>query len=131
MSRREIREQVFKLLFRADFHEREEMPQQMQFFFEELGQEENKDSIYIQEKCERILARIEELDAMVNQVAQGWKTTRMGKADLTLIRLAVHEMKFEEDAPEGVAINEAVELAKTYGSDDSPSFVNGVLAKLV
>ena len=127
MSRREI----FKLLFRADFHEREEMPQQMQFFFEELGQEENKDSIYIQEKCERILARIEELDAMVNQVAQGWKTTRMGKADLTLIRLAVHEMKFEEDVPEGVAINEAVELAKTYGSDDSPSFVNGVLAKLV
>ncbi len=68
---------------------------------------------------------------MVNQVAQGWKTTRMGKADLTLIRLAVHEMKFEEDVPEGVAINEAVELAKTYGSDDSPSFVNGVLAKLV
>ena len=131
MSRREIREQVFTLLFRADFHEREEMPQQMQFFFEELGQEENKDSIYIQEKCERILARIEELDAMVNQVAQGWKTTRMGKADLTLIRLAVHEMKFEEDVPEGVAINEAVELAKTYGSDDSPSFVNGVLAKLV
>ena len=131
MSRREIREQVFKLLFRADFHEREEMPQQMQFFFEELGQEENKDSIYIQEKCERILARIEELDAMVNQVAQGWKTTRVGKADLTLIRLAVHEMKFEEDVPEGVAINEAVELAKTYGSDDSPSFVNGVLAKLV
>ena len=131
MSRREIREQVFKLLFRADFHEREEMPQQMQFFFEELGQEENKDSIYIQEKCERILARIEELDAMVNQVAQGWKTTRMGKADLTLIRLAVHEMKFEEDVPEGVAINEAVELAKTYCSDDSPSFVNGVLAKLV
>ena len=131
MSRREIREQVFKLLFRAYFHEREEMPQQMQFFFEELGQEENKDSIYIQEKCERILARIEELDAMVNQVAQGWKTTRMGKADLTLIRLAVHEMKFEEDVPEGVAINEAVELAKTYGSDDSPSFVNGVLAKLV
>ena len=131
MSRREIREQVFKRLFRADCHEREEMPQQMQFFFEELGQEENKDSIYIQEKCERILARIEELDAMVNQVAQGWKTTRMGKADLTLIRLAVHEMKFEEDVPEGVAINEAVELAKTYGSDDSPSFVNGVLAKLV
>lgn len=131
MSRREIREQVFKLLFRADFHEREEMPQQMQFFFEELGQEENKDSIYIHEKCERILSRIEELDAMVNQVAQGWKTTRMGKADLTLIRLAVHEMKFEEDVPEGVAINEAVELAKTYGSDDSPSFVNGVLAKLV
>lgn len=68
---------------------------------------------------------------MVNQVAQGWKTSRMGKADLAIIRLAVYEMKFEEDVPEGVAINEAVELAKSYGTDDSPSFVNGVLAKLV
>ena len=68
---------------------------------------------------------------MVNQVAQGWKTSRMGKVDLTLIRLAVYEIKFEEDIPEGVAINEAVELAKSYGTDDSPSFINGILAKLV
>lgn len=64
-------------------------------------------------------------------MAQGWKTSRMGKVDLTLIRLAVYEMKFEEDVPAGVAINEAVELAKAYGTDDSSSFVNGILAKLV
>ena len=55
----------------------------------------------------------------------------MGKVDLTLIRLAVYEMKYEEDVPVGVAINEAVELAKSYGTDDSASFVNGILAKLV
>lgn len=107
------------------------MPEQLQLFMEELGQEENKDTRYIQEKYGNILERIGELDAMVNQVAQGWKTSRMGKADLAIIRLAVYEMKFEEDVPEGVAINEAVELAKSYGTDDSPSFVNGVLAKLV
>ncbi|MCI9532247.1 MAG: transcription antitermination factor NusB [Lachnospiraceae bacterium] len=131
MSRREIREQIFKILFRVEFHEREDMPEQLQLFMEELGQEENKDTRYIQEKYGNILERIGELDAMVNQVAQGWKTSRMGKADLAIIRLAVYEMKFEEDVPEGVAINEAVELAKSYGTDDSPSFVNGVLAKLV
>ena len=107
------------------------MPEQLQLFMEELGQEENKDTRYIQEKYGNILERIGELDAMVNQVAQGWQTSRMGKADLAIIRLAVYEMKFEEDVPEGVAINEAVELAKSYGTDDSPSFVNGVLAKLV
>ena len=107
------------------------MPEQLQLFMEELGQEENKDTMYIHEKYGNILERIGELDAMVNQVAQGWKTSRMGKADLAIIRLAVYEMKFEEDVPEGVAINEAVELAKSYGTDDSPSFVNGVLAKLV
>lgn len=131
MSRREIREQIFKILFRVEFHEREDMPEQLQLFMEELGKEENKDTRYIQEKYGNILERIGELDAMVNQVAQGWKTSRMGKADLAIIRLAVYEMKFEEDVPEGVAINEAVELAKSYGTDDSPSFVNGVLAKLV
>lgn len=54
----------------------------------------------------------------------------MGKVDLTLIRLAVYEIKYEEDIPTEVAINEAVELAKKYGTDDSPAFINGVLAKI-
>ena len=85
----------------------------------------------IQDKFEQILARLSGIDEMINQVAQGWKTSRMGKVDLTLIRLAVYEMKYEEDVPVGVAINEAVELAKSYGTDDSASFVNGILAKLV
>lgn len=130
MSRREIREQVFKLLFRTEFHKEEELKEQQEFFLEELGQED-KDTEYILRKCEDIINRVAEIDAMVNEVAQGWKTSRMGKVDLTLIRLAVYEMKFEEDVPAGVAINEAVELAKSYGTDDSSSFVNGILAKLV
>lgn len=131
MSRREIREQIFKLLFRTEFYKEEELPEQRQLFLEELGEAADKDIDYIKHKFEDILDRRTEIDAMVNEVAQGWKTSRMGKVDLTLIRLAVYEMKFEEDVPEGVAINEAVELAKTYGTDDSSSFVNGILAKLV
>ena len=131
MSRREVREQIFKLLFRAEFYEEGELPEQLQLFFEELDQMENKDTIYIREKVEQILARLHEIDSMVNGVAQGWKTSRMGKVDLTLIRLAVYEIKFEEEIPTGVAINEAVELAKSYGTDGSSSFVNGILAKLV
>ncbi|MCI9081489.1 MAG: transcription antitermination factor NusB [Lachnospiraceae bacterium] len=130
MSRREIREKIFKLLFRAEFYEEGELSEQRQLFLEELDQED-QDTLYIQSKFEQIVSRLEEIDAMVNQVAQGWKTSRMGKVDLTLIRLAVYEIKFEEDIPEGVAINEAVELAKSYGTDDSPSFINGILAKLV
>ena len=77
------------------------------------------------------MSRLSEIDAMINEAAKGWKTSRMGKVDLTIIRLAVYEMKFEEDIPTGVAINEAVELAKAYGTDESASFVNGILAKLV
>ena len=60
----------------------------------------------------------------------GWKTGRMNKADLTILRLAVYEMKWDEDIPVKVAINEAVELAKKYSSDEGPSFINGVLAKI-
>ena len=130
MSRREIREKIFTLLFRAEFYEEEELAEQSQLFLKELGQAENKDTIYIQNKFKEILSHLVEIDDMVNGVAQGWKTSRMGKVDLTLIRLAVYEIKFEEDVPTGVAINEAVELAKNYGTDDSPSFVNGILAKL-
>ena len=55
----------------------------------------------------------------------------MGKAELTILRLAVYEMKYDEDIPVGVAINEAVELAKKFGSEEAPAFVNGILAKLV
>ena len=68
---------------------------------------------------------------MINEKAKGWNTDRMGTVDLTVIRLAVYEMKYDETIPDGVAINEAVELAKLYGQDESAGFVNGVLAKFV
>ena len=55
--------------------------------------------------------------------------SRLGKVDLTILRLAVFEMKFDEDVPVGVAINEAVELAKKFSSDEAPAFINGVLGK--
>ena len=89
------------------------------------------DAAYIQNKIRDLAGRVTEIDDMINAVARGWKTGRMGKVDLTLIRLAVYEIKFEEDIPTGVAINEAVELAKRYGTDGSSSFVNGILAKIV
>lgn len=131
MSRREIREQIFKMLFRAEFYEERDLPEQLQLFLEELDNREEKDTDYIQDKFRQIVERLPEIDNMINEAAEGWKTSRMGKADLTLIRLAVYEIKYEEDIPEGVAINEAVELAKKYGTDDSGSFVNGILAKIL
>ena len=72
----------------------------------------------------------EEIDALIDAHTTGWKTTRMAKVDLTILRLAVYEMKWDEDVPVSVAINEAVELAKRFGGDESPSFVNGVLARI-
>ena len=138
MSRRELREHIFKFLFRIEFNDREEMPEQEQFFFEMLkmeAQEErtqkvkDEDAAYISTKSNKIIEKLDELDAMINKQAKGWTTQRMGKVDLTILRLAVYEIVFDEDVPTGVAINEAVELAKRFGQEESSGFVNGVLAK--
>ena len=131
MTRREIREQVFKMLFRVEFYNQEEMSEQIALCEDDACSWKEKDKTYIFEKVEKISEKLEEIDAKINEVSEGWKTGRMGKVDLTLIRLAVYEMLYEEDVPAKVAINEAVELANQYGTDNSPSFVNGVLAKLV
>ncbi len=85
----------------------------------------------VTEKVKKILEKLPEIDEKINQVAEGWKTRRMGKVELTILRLAVYEMQYDEEIPEKVAINEAVELAKKFGRDESPAFINGVLAKLV
>ena len=130
MTRRQLRENVFKMLFRVEFHDDKELPEQLILFEDELEPISEDEKIYMTNKYKDIYAHIEELDAAINEVSKGWKTIRMGKVDLTLIRLAVYEIRFEEEIPVKVSINEAVELAKKYGTDDSPALVNGILAKL-
>ncbi|EOS78209.1 MAG: transcription antitermination factor NusB [Lachnospiraceae bacterium] len=130
MSRREMREQLFKLLFRVEFNSREELPQQEAFFFEdEENVSDQKENMAISEKFNKIIEKLEGIDQSLNEKVQGWDTGRMGKVDLTILRLAVYEIVFDEEIPTSVAINEAVELAKKFGQDSSPAFVNGVLAK--
>lgn len=91
-------------------------------------QEYGESADEIMAKAQGIFEHISELDDIIGEMTTGWKTSRMCKVDLSLMRLAVYEMKYE-DLPKGVAISEAVELAKQYGTDQSFGFVNGVLAK--
>lgn len=129
MSRRELREWIFQTLFRMEFHDKEEYEKQLEMIFETEEMRE-EDKTYAKNKVLDIIAHIEEIDAVINEVAKGWKTSRMAKVDLTIMRLAVYEIRYEEDIPTKVAINEAVEMAKKYGTDTSSSFVNGILAKI-
>lgn len=130
MNRRTLREQIFKLLFRIEFNSAEEMKQQCDFFFEDSDNPTNEEDMkYIQDKYDQVISHLAQIDALINEKAKGWTTERMGKVDLTVIRLAVYEILFDDDVPAGVAINEAVELAKKFGQDESYGFVNGVLAK--
>ena len=130
MSRTELREHIFRMLFRVEFNNAEEMKEQEQFYFDELEEATGKDQEYILNKYRAIDEKRTEIDKLLNEVTEGWKTTRMNRVDLTILRLATYEIKWDEDVPTGVAINEAVELAKKYSSDDGPAFINGVLAKV-
>lgn len=130
MNRRELREQIFMLLFRVEFNQKDDMPEQCTLFLEDGDTEiSEKDAAYIRSKYEKIAEKLPEIDKLINETTIGWDTQRMGKVELTIIRLAVYEIRFDETVPTGVAINEAVELAKKFGQEGSSGFVNGILAK--
>ena len=117
MVRTELREHIFKMLFQIEFNDSVDMPENLNYYFETLEDAKEKDKQYIQNKYEAILSHIEEIDGLLNENATGWKTTRMNKVDLSILRLALYEIKWDED------------VAKRFGGDNSSSFVNGVLAK--
>lgn len=131
MGRSELREHIFRILFRIEFQPKEEMEEQLALYLEELESAKDTEKEYIRRKYTAIAEKVETIDEMINTSATGWKTSRMGKVDLTILRLAVYEIEWDEEVPQGVAINEAVELAKRYGGEESPSFINGVLGNIV
>ena len=132
MTRREIREHVFVMLFQSEFHETSELPEQNQLYFDlYMTSASEEEKSYIEERTGKIHEKLGEIDPWLSEATSGWKLNRMGKAELTILRLAVYEMKYDEEMPKKVAINEAVELAKKFGGDSSAGFINGVLAKLM
>lgn len=140
MTRHEIRKEIFKAVFSSQFHENDEIEPVVENFFSgradadeedlEKNNKSDEDENYVRTKTLDIVNKIPEIDAVINDTVDGWKTSRMNKVDLSLIRLAYYEAKFE-DMPVGVAINEAVGLADEFGTDSSANFVNGALAKLL
>ena len=128
MTRRELRESIFLLLFRIEFNTREELEEQLEDYYNNLESEE--DTNYIHEKLMNILDRLSTIDEKIMEICKGWRLSRLGKAELAILRLAVYEILYDEEIPTGVAINEAVNIGKVYCSEEAPRFINGVLAKL-
>ena len=143
MNRRQIREHIFKMLFLLDFCEEKDeaaIDRELKEYFDQVPDEEIENPPIFADEEERaamtakvkdIVVHLPEIDEKINTVAKGWRTGRMARADLAVLRLGVYELVYDDSIPSGVAINEAVELAKTYGSDASFAFVNGILARLV
>ncbi|HHT89087.1 MAG TPA: transcription antitermination factor NusB [Clostridiales bacterium] len=130
MTRREIRKNVFLLLFRKEFYDNGDLMEQLDIHLSQLQKSTEEEKSYIYERIKAILEKINVIDDILSEAASGWTLNRMGKVELTILRLAVYEMRFDDSIPVKVAINEAVELAKIFGGDDTPGFINGVLAKL-
>jgi len=126
-----MREHAFKELFLTEFYQQEEFASQCSVYLEEQENLEPEVQEELWDRALRMSKRVPELDQRINAVAEGWKTGRMGKVDLTILRLALYEILYDDGVPVKVAINEAVEIAKKYGGEDSASFVNAILGKLV
>ncbi len=135
LNRRAFREHICRLLFCLDFYSEEEAKEQVSMYLKEGCLEEKdlptveeaEDAAEITAKVEEIRARISEIDEVINDTAKGWKTSRMNLVDLSILRLAVYEVLYDDAIPSGVAVNEAVELAKKYSSEEAASFINGIL----
>ncbi len=128
--RTELREAAFLILFRIDFYPPEDMKTQIKDFFEGEDEFTEEERSKIIDKVLAVAEKVKEIDAVLDATSVGWKTKRMTKVDLTALRLAYYEIKYDDSVPVSTAINDAVELAKNYGTDNSGSFVNGILAKV-
>ncbi|NLL69849.1 MAG: transcription antitermination factor NusB [Epulopiscium sp.] len=132
MSRRLAREQVFKLLFQINFtHTIEEANEQIELYFAENTELEELDTHFILGETRGVLEYQDKIDTILEKYAEGWKISRMGRVDVAILRLAIYEIFYNPEIPIRVSINEAVELAKKFGEDSSPAFINGILGKII
>ena len=131
MTRHTIRKHIFSMLFRVEFHDSSEISSQDGLYLDTIDNITDEERGYMEKRLSAIVELLPEIDKKLESVSEGWKLERMGKVELTILRLAVYELLYDDDIPANVAINEAVELAKVYGGDTSPAFVNGILAKLL
>lgn len=126
MNRREAREYVMSAAFRIDATDSFGEDPEKYLDKEELGRQYK----YAKDIITKLMTDIEEVDSAINAVSDGWTTHRMAKTDLAIIRVACCEMMVREDVPKAVAINEAVEMSKKYGTERSGAFINAILGKI-
>lgn len=131
MNRSEIREQAFKLIYSLEIQKQENLEEQVELYIES-NNIKRKDAIeYIKDAILGIENnKVEIIQNIEKNLKSDWKIERISKMDLSILKLAIYEIKYKE-IPFKVVINEAVELAKKYGEDNSKNFVNGILASVV
>ncbi len=129
MSRKKARESAFKLVYQCEINKDNILDQLKQYYLENATDKKSKE--YISHVVLGVHTNKKEIDlGLTKFLAEKWTINRLAKVDLAILRLAYYEIKNIEDVPKGVAINEAIELAKMYSDDQASKFINGILANI-
>ncbi|RLL48117.1 transcription antitermination factor NusB [Oceanobacillus piezotolerans] len=126
MNRHTAREKAFQVLFQLDSNDME-IKQAMESFLPEREQED----IFLRTLIEGVASNKDEIDTLIKDNLERWSFNRIATVERTILRIATYELKYIEDIPENVSINEAVELGNKYGDEKSGKFINGVLSKIM
>ncbi len=129
MDRSLAREIAMKMLYAASLGGEESMTEVLEQS-EQADTLSGSDKTFLENLVDGVQHRQEELDEVIGQYAQGWALNRLARVDLTILRMAIYELKYMPEVPVGATINEAVELAKKYAEDKSSGFINGILGSV-
>ncbi len=128
MNRTDARDRVMQILYRIDVLEETDRKVIDEWIADyALGDQQP----YAENIVSCFLEKRGEIDRSINDQSEKWNTTRMARTDLAILRLAICEIKYWDDIPDAVSADAAVKLAKTYGTDDAPAFINGILGNII
>ena len=135
-SRRQAREFALQALFQCDSLD-EWSTEQIELYFEHFQSDNDHPKSSLREQhsfsyelCFGVIANLPDIDAAITAASQNWSLGRMSRVDRNILRIGTYEIFYLDDVPPNVSINEGIEVAKRYGSDDSPLFINGVLDRI-
>ncbi|MBC2182072.1 transcription antitermination factor NusB [Listeria sp. FSL L7-0233] len=123
MKRREAREKALQALFQIELNE-----MSLDQAIKNIMEDEQDD--YMEKLVEGVMANKAEIDTVIEPNLDNWRMDRLSKVDLSLLRLSVYEIKYLDDVPNRVSLNESIEIAKIYSDEKSSKFINGVLANI-
>ncbi len=130
MGRKKARDNAFKCVYQLSFMQDDDLNKILEVCYDENGNDEEEQE-YIKSVLYGVNENKEVIDEIILSKLKNWTMDRIAKIDIAILRLAIYEIKYVQNIPSKVTANEAVELAKTYGNNDSKSFVNGVIAKII
>ena len=129
MSRKIAREHCMKALFQMSIQNDYDINKVVEDIHEEALEDKQKE--YLNHVLAEVIIHLKDIDEIIEEYSKGWKINRISKVDLATLRLAFGEILYIDEVPYAVAINEAIELARKYNSEESAAFVNGILGKYV